>query len=54
MDEIDLLEGKILLLQLCLNSAHCHLEEIQTLMESLKNERNQEKQPKPKNNPESD
>lgn len=54
MDEKDFLEGEIFLLQLCLKSAHCHLEEIKTLLEKIKDERSEAKEPKPKNNPESD
>jgi hypothetical protein len=53
-DYIELVKNEMMLIELCLNSAYMHLEELQTFVEFMKNEPEEAKKPKPENNPESD
>ena len=52
-DYMELVKNEVMLIELCLNSAYMHLEELQTFVEFMTNDP-EKKQPKPANNPESD
>lgn len=52
-DYMELVKNEVMLIELCLNSAYMHLEELQTFVEFMTNDP-EEKKPKPENDPESD